>query len=98
MMATMIFKISVLKCMTASVLNMICISMRILCWCMSRVVFVTVTLTKKWIWNEQMGDGGDGDGDGGDNGDGGHEGRNKWPTALDRKIFPYLDDNGCLKP
>jgi hypothetical protein len=53
---------------------------------------------KKRIWNEQMGDGGDGDGDGGDNGDGGHEGRNEWPTTLDWIIFPYLDDNGCLKP
>ncbi len=83
MMATMIFEISVLKRMTASVLNMIFIPMRIMCWCMSRVVFVTVTSTKKRIWNEQMGDGGDGDGDGGDDGDGGHEGCNKWPTASD---------------
>lgn len=46
-------------------------------------MFVTVTSMKKRIWNEQMGDGGDGDGDGGDDGDGGHEGCNKWPTALD---------------
>jgi hypothetical protein len=65
---------------------------------MSRVVFVTVTLMKKRIWNEQMGDGGDGDGEGGGNGDGGHEGRNKWPTALDWIILPFLDNNGCLKP
>jgi hypothetical protein len=34
---------------------------------------------------------------GGDDGDGGHEGHNKWPTTLDWIIFPYLDDNGCLK-
>ncbi len=98
MMATMIFGISVLKRMTASVLNMIYIPMRIMCWCMSRVVFVTVMSTKKRIWNEQMGDRGDGDGVGGDDGDGGHEGRNKWPPALNWIVFPYLDNNGCLKP
>ncbi len=40
-------------------------------------MFATVTLKKRKIWNEQLGDGdgGDGDGVGGDNGDGGHEGR-----------------------
>jgi hypothetical protein len=59
---------------------------------------VTVMWMKKSIWNEQMGDGGDGDGDGGDDGDGGHGGHNKWLTALDWIIFPYLYDHGCLKP
>jgi hypothetical protein len=39
--------------------------MRIISWGMSGLVFVTVMLTKKRIWNEQMGDGGDGAGDGG---------------------------------
>ncbi len=33
-----------------------------------------------------------------DDGDGGHEGHNKWPSALDWIIFPNLDSTGCLKP